>query len=142
MAQGKNSPALVIVEDLLKSASKPPIACLWHARLLLQAGDVANAVRAYRWGVEADSSLVDIELASRLGIDADPETSEVVDGRLRASWGEEPTAQEAEIERPRISFADVGGMESVKDEVRMKIIHPLTHAELYKAYGKLRTRAS
>lgn len=136
MAQGKNSHALVIVEDLLKGANKPPRAYLLHARLLLQAGDVENAIRAYRWGVEADASLVDIELATRLGIDANPEASEVVDGRLRASWGDEPAVQEAEIERPKITFADVGGMESVKDEVRMKIIHPLTHADLYKAYGK------
>jgi transitional endoplasmic reticulum ATPase len=30
----------------------------------------------------------------------------------------------------------VGGMEQVKDEIRLKIIHPLTHADLYKAYGK------
>ena len=27
-------------------------------------------------------------------------------------------------------------MEAVKDEIRLKIIHPLTHPELYKAYGK------
>jgi SpoVK/Ycf46/Vps4 family AAA+-type ATPase len=27
-------------------------------------------------------------------------------------------------------------MDALKDEIRMKIIHPLTHAELYKAYGK------
>jgi len=27
-------------------------------------------------------------------------------------------------------------MDTVKDEVRMKIIHPLAHPELYKAYGK------
>jgi len=27
-------------------------------------------------------------------------------------------------------------MEDVKEEIRMKIIHPLTHPELYKAYGK------
>jgi transitional endoplasmic reticulum ATPase len=27
-------------------------------------------------------------------------------------------------------------MDSLKDEIRMKIIHPITHSELYKAYGK------
>jgi len=27
-------------------------------------------------------------------------------------------------------------MESVKEEIRMKIIHPLAHPELYAAYGK------
>src|SRR5690606_6421054 len=31
---------------------------------------------------------------------------------------------------------DVGGMDAVKEEIRMKIIHPLTHADLYKSYGK------
>lgn len=136
LAQSKNSHALVLVEDLLQSAHKPPRAYLLHARLLFQAGDIENAVRAYHWGTEADPSLVDPELALRLGIDADPETSEVVEGRLRAPWEEEPVAPETEIERPRITFRDVGGMESVKDEVRMKIIHPLTHADLYQAYGK------
>ena len=37
---------------------------------------------------------------------------------------------------PRTRFDDVGGMEAVKEEIRMKIIYPLTHADLYKAYGK------
>src|SRR5207253_50493 len=33
-------------------------------------------------------------------------------------------------------FKDVGGMDTLKDEIRMKIIHPLEHPELYQAYGK------
>ncbi|MGH7946086.1 MAG: ATP-binding protein, partial [Opitutaceae bacterium] len=41
-----------------------------------------------------------------------------------------------EPERPAITFADVGGMEQVKEEVRMKIILPLQQPELFKAYGK------
>jgi SpoVK/Ycf46/Vps4 family AAA+-type ATPase len=41
-----------------------------------------------------------------------------------------------EVERPRITFKDVGGMEAVKEEIRMKIIYPLSHSELFKAYGK------
>jgi AAA+ superfamily predicted ATPase len=41
-----------------------------------------------------------------------------------------------EIERPKRSFADVGGMESVKEEIRMKIIHPLKNPDLFRAYGK------
>jgi transitional endoplasmic reticulum ATPase len=43
---------------------------------------------------------------------------------------------ETTIDRPKVNFADVGGMEKVKEEVRMKIILPLEHPELYKAYGK------
>src|SRR5687767_11358128 len=45
-------------------------------------------------------------------------------------------ASEQEVERPVTSFADVGGMEQVKEEVRMKIILPLQQPELFKAYGK------
>jgi SpoVK/Ycf46/Vps4 family AAA+-type ATPase len=55
---------------------------------------------------------------------------------VRAAWGEEPEGRVREIERPKITFAEVGGMEKVKEEIRLKIIHPLTHPDLYKAYGK------
>ena len=34
------------------------------------------------------------------------------------------------------NLADVGGMDSVKEEISMKIIMPLKHPELYEAYGK------
>jgi len=34
------------------------------------------------------------------------------------------------------SFAEVGGMDEVKNEISLKIIKPLEHPDLYKAYGK------
>jgi len=40
------------------------------------------------------------------------------------------------FEKPDTSFKDVGGMESVKDEIRMKIIAPLANPELFSQYGK------
>jgi len=39
-------------------------------------------------------------------------------------------------ERPRITFNDVGGMDEVKEEIRMKIVHPFAQPELFAAYGK------
>ncbi|MDX2227755.1 MAG: AAA family ATPase [Verrucomicrobiae bacterium] len=41
-----------------------------------------------------------------------------------------------EVERPSINFSDIGGMESIKEEIRMKIIHPLRNPEIFRAYGK------
>jgi transitional endoplasmic reticulum ATPase len=41
-----------------------------------------------------------------------------------------------EFERPTVKFADVGGMNAVKEEIRMKIIYPLQNAELFRQYGK------
>ena len=84
-----------------------------------------------------DRSLADAEFAARLGIGARESESEVVEGKVRAAGSEEDAAPSAaNIERPKINFSDVGGMEKVKEEIRLKIIHPLTHADLYKAYGK------
>jgi SpoVK/Ycf46/Vps4 family AAA+-type ATPase len=134
--QGKHSHALVIVEDLVKSPNAPARAFVLHARLLAGVGEIEQAVAAYRRGVELDRSVADFEFACRLGIDAKDDESEVVEGKVRAATGDESNRGEREIERPKITFSDVGGMDKVKDEIRLKIIHPLTHPELYKAYGK------
>jgi len=40
------------------------------------------------------------------------------------------------MEKPTIKFADVGGMQRVKNEISLKIIQPLKNPELYKAFGK------
>lgn len=139
--QGKNSAAMVVVEELIKQPDAPGKAHLLYSRLLLRAGDVERAVRQYKRAVEIDPEATDSELASRLGVrmggdDPAEETSELVDGKLRASWQGVASDEQADVERPRITFNDIGGMDGVKDEIRMKIIHPLTHPELYKAYGK------
>ena len=134
--QGKRSQALVIVEDIIASSDEPARAYLLQARLFYSAGDVPAAVEAYQEAVEHDPSVEDNELCVRLGIGKQAEESEVVDGRLAAGVDEAPPQIESEMTRPQIKFADVGGMESLKEEIRLKIIHPLTHSDLYKAYGK------
>ena len=45
--QGKNSQALVIVEDLARQPDPPAKAYVLYARLLLRADDVPNAVAQY-----------------------------------------------------------------------------------------------
>jgi len=64
---------------------------------------------------------------------------EVVDGRIRqvsSSESDSKGGENAPIERPTISFKDVGGMTKVKEQIQVKIIFPLTHADMYAAYGK------
>lgn len=136
--QNKQSHALVVLEDLVKQPDAPARAHVLYAKLLAATGEIDQAVRQYREGVEKDGAAADAEFATRLGIDADEEEeSEVFDGMLRSSWDEdEAELPAAEVERPKIGFDDVGGMDKVKEEIRMKIIHPLQHPELYEAYGK------
>jgi SpoVK/Ycf46/Vps4 family AAA+-type ATPase len=79
-------------------------------------------------------------MEEQLGIhrnaDEPDDADEVVDGRIRSTYQEPGAAADTSLERPRITFADVGGMDTLKEEIRMKIIHPLKHPEIYKAYGK------
>jgi SpoVK/Ycf46/Vps4 family AAA+-type ATPase len=152
-ANGKNSHALVVVEDLVARSDAPARAFVLHARLLAGIGEIEHAVQQYKRGVSKDRSAADPEFAGRLGIhvapepeddtpsgifepQTDTENDEIIDGRIRASWEEPEEDEPAEIERPKINFSDVGGMEALKEEIRLKIIYPLTHADMFKAYGK------
>lgn len=145
--QGKRSHALVLVEDLVKSPQAPAPAFVLHARLLAGIGEVEQAVEQYKRGVALDPAAADLEFAGRLGIQTGPEPaedeedvwapeSEVQDGRLRQTQEGDDGGRLPEVERPRIGFTDVGGMETLKEEIRLKIIYPLTHAAMYQAYGK------
>ncbi len=40
------------------------------------------------------------------------------------------------VEKTNVNFAKVGGMDSVKEDIRMKILYPLQNKELFEAYGK------
>ena len=142
---GKYTQALVIVEDLVKDKNPPPRALIIHARLLLNDGDSKKAKEEYRKAIALDSSLSDGSLAERLGVtevkfreeslDEDEDLPEKVAVRYT---GDEDDDYEfnIEIESPGINFKDVGGMEEIKEQIRMKIIHPLNNPEMFKAYGK------
>lgn len=153
--QGKASHALVLVEEVLKRPDPPAKILALHARLLDRLGERERAAEQYRAAVAADAGVVDAELAERLGVghaapkgedepltewrdsySGDEDDAEVVGGRARAAWDAPGDGPAFDLEKPTVNFADVGGMDAVKDEIRMKIIHPLTHPELYRAYGK------
>jgi transitional endoplasmic reticulum ATPase len=136
--QGKASQALAVLESLIKTPNCPPAAHLLYARLMLKSGDFDVAQRHYQKAISADASLADPQLAAQLGPGAvsHDQNSDVSVPVPALDRPDEPTTLDSDIERPKVNFKDVGGMEAVKDEIRMKIIHPLTHPELYAAYGK------
>ncbi len=136
--QSKNSHAMSILETLESQKRMFPKAMVLHAKLLYRDGDVSSAVARYKDAIDRDEDCADSDFASLLGIgDWGSESEEVVDGKMRAGFVEQDTESfDTSVERPKISFADVGGMESVKEDIRLKIIYPLEHAEMYAAYGK------
>ncbi|WP_376795845.1 AAA family ATPase [Thermogemmatispora sp.] len=56
---------------------------------------------------------------------------------LRFSEAEERgESDQGLVERPNISFKDVGGLEEVKEQIRMQILYPLQHPDLFRRFGR------
>lgn len=136
-AQEKTGSGLVLIEELVQQATPPGRAWIVYAKLLLQSQQVEEAKEAYDNALAVDENLRDAYLESEINLqmkqDRSPERIKLREGGGEA---EDPDGSSYDIERPKMSFEDVGGMEEVKEEIRMKILHPLQHPEIYKAYGK------
>jgi transitional endoplasmic reticulum ATPase len=126
LAAGRTGEAAVLVDVVLDAGAPSAAALVLKSRLLLNEGDLDGAREAYRQAVALDAELADPELADLLVAPEDAEERGV----------QEPPKPSAGPDRDLVTFADVGGMEEVKEEIRLKIIHPFEHPELYAAYGK------
>jgi transitional endoplasmic reticulum ATPase len=132
-ALGKLRESQVLAEGLAEDGVEEPTAQLLLARNLLNQGQPDEARERYTRAVQLDPSLSDPELAAALA------AGETVSGRLPVPAHADESEAEVEAitaERPLITFGDVGGMDDVKDEIRMKIVHPFAQPDLFKAYGK------
>jgi transitional endoplasmic reticulum ATPase len=135
-ALGKLREAGVLAETLAETDPDNAGAQLLLARIVLNDGRPDEARERYTRAVDLDASLSDPELAAALA--AGDTTRERVPAHAYAA-GDDDEPDDFETvaaERPRITFDDVGGMEDVKEEIRMKIVHPFAQPELFAAYGK------
>ena len=135
LQQDKLSPALVVVEDLVRRQAGGAAVHLLYARLLARRGDIPRAVAQYKLALEFDPAVADPLLGEELGLE-EAESEEVDDGRVRVSNLPDHDHPRTDLERPSLKFADVGGLQALKEEIGMKIIYPLQHPEMYMAYGK------
>lgn len=150
--QKKGFVSLVILEELLRKGNGSAQVYLLAARSYQQTGEVEKASAAYRQAVSKDPSLRDESLEEATIPSAAPapyppavpaqthavpvDDNEEAEEPIRVSAEDLDATPLVELERPRIAFKDVGGMEDLKDEIRIKIIHPMEKPDLYKAYGK------
>lgn len=138
----KYSQALVIAEDIVKAADAPGGAFLLLAKLLLNDGSVAKAQEHYRKAVALDPKLADASLADQLSTEAIPVQADgpaLNVGRTVDDLSDEDLELGDAVnkaERPKVTFDNVGGMTAVKEQIRMKIIYPITNASMFAAYGK------
>lgn len=128
----RDSHAIVVLESLFAKGEASAAAHALMARLAARAGDSAKAAHHYKEAVESDPSQRDAALERELVSDPaagkSAMTNEGDDGGIDDA--------ELDIERPKIDFSSVGGMEKVKAEIEIKVIQPLLKPELFKAYGK------
>jgi transitional endoplasmic reticulum ATPase len=140
---GKASEAAVRAESVIQQHPQFAPAHALLARLELLDGNRESARSHYDEALRLDPTLRDPGIEAEFGPApaAAPEESEKVTlGAPSFSSdeeeGEEDALASADVEKPVLSFAQVGGMDTVKDEIRMKIILPLQKPELFRAYGK------
>jgi SpoVK/Ycf46/Vps4 family AAA+-type ATPase len=126
--KGNYSTCNVILEELIETGRQNIDALILHAKALLKEHEVVQAIETYKKVLSIDPNYFDEELDSQLRVKGAGarEDNEPVDEEFDSRF----------LQKPSINFSDVGGMESVKKEIELKIIKPLLHPELYKAYGK------
>jgi transitional endoplasmic reticulum ATPase len=144
---GKISEAVVRVEGIVAEQPENGSALILLSRLYLGEGNRAAARALYEKAMTLEPASKDSALERELypgagsmpeSPKAEPEKVAISGSAWRPDQEEDAESESggAEVERPTLNFADVGGMESVKEEIRMKIIHPLKNQELFRAYGK------
>jgi SpoVK/Ycf46/Vps4 family AAA+-type ATPase len=138
---GQNNEALVILESMMQQEPVPAAVWLLHARLMAGSGHPAKAAQSYLKAKAADGKVRDEELEEELkghlreqAAARDEDAEEELAAALPS--GDQPSRPVIEIEKPKLRFEHVGGMEPVKKDIRLKIILPLQQPDLYKAYGK------
>lgn len=165
LIRGDSSSAAVRVERVLQMEEESAPAHLLMSRILLAEGDRNRALDHFEKAIRIDAAVSDVGLEQELGRSAADVRKSVAsslqsDSPFASSdvlpplndlgsdagddfiddpfddWRPETFFTPADTERTKVNFDSVGGMEELKEEIRLKIIYPLQHPDLYKAYGR------
>jgi transitional endoplasmic reticulum ATPase len=123
--QGKYATAEIVLEEIVETSSDEK-----HLELLcycyLNQNEIEKAKDIYISIINQNKNYKNEDFDKKLRVNATPTDDDdfVDDDALQF------------LKKPTLKFKDIGGMEKVKEEIALKIIKPLQHPELYKAYGK------
>jgi len=118
-----------------------PALLVWRARALLAMGRRDEAALAYRRAVSEAGAAEDPELATLLGARVVERVAS--DGRpVRLAVVSNDDTDETELSRVlrpaarRVTFAEVGGLEEVKEQIRRRIVLPFQKPSLFERFKK------
>lgn len=116
------SASIILLENYIDG--QHPNALQYYCLSLYKEGNMELAEKFYKQllGTHPDFAHEDLDAAFRAKNSDDHESDLSDDNPF--------------VEKCDLSFKDVGGMEGVKKQIDLKILKPLQHPELYKAYGK------
>lgn len=120
------SKTIVVLEELCESDASFDLYLLL-TKAFLKEDATAKAIQSYQNALRINPEFQNPELDAKLRL-----SSTTID----EFEDDEDEMESRFIQRPDIKFEDVGGMDHVKKEIDLKIIQPLKHPDLYKAYGK------
>jgi transitional endoplasmic reticulum ATPase len=139
LALGDGEASLAAAEKLLAAVPSHAKGLLARVRALHARGQHKEALTDYDKAVSLDAQLAEPALRDALIRDAtDPRARfRVVAGGTSAPQESAPAAAVPENSVPdRVTFADVGGLDEVKEKIRMRIVYPFSNPEMFKAFGK------
>ena len=136
-ARGDDAEALRHAQEALRLAPDDAPTHLLAARLHAKAGGLAEAEEHYFRAVQLQPDLEDADLLARIQAPASGPGDEVaLARRVPTGPGRGPEPGSFAALGATTSFADVGGMEEVKEALRMHIVLPLQKPEMFRGYGK------
>ncbi|MSP58824.1 MAG: AAA family ATPase [Myxococcales bacterium] len=127
--------ALAQAEAIALRAPTDGAARILASRCRFEIGRYAEALLDYEAAVALDLRLADASLRERIvqaSMDPRARIRLVADG----PHGDPPPVAPDSAERPAITFADVGGLDDLKEKIRLRVLYPLQRPELYSAFGK------
>jgi transitional endoplasmic reticulum ATPase len=126
---GKFSAAIIIYEQLQHQLGQEDN--IRFVKCLIKENSMHEAGAVYQKIIAANPSFKDDEIDNYLRM---PSHAGAAGGDDDDGFGDEDSA--FFMEKPKVKFSDVGGMQRIKNEISLKIIQPLKNPELYKAFGK------
>lgn len=124
------SKSIVILEDILRNNSNHLEALILYTKVLVRENSIEAAIKSYQQVLQINPRYENGELDKILRVSSQSNNDTDDD------FDDYDNEMSYLITKPNINFEDVGGMDLVKKEIEMKIIHPLNFPDLYKAYGK------
>jgi len=131
----KVSQGVLILENLLASENNNLEAYKLIILLYFKENDEVSAYKYYKKLKNIHPDFTDDEIDELFNSETEDDEDDF-DQKIRLFNTSERVKSIIPLEKPDVSFKDVGGMQSVKDDISMKIINPIKHADLFKQYGK------